>query len=240
MKHCPICNSVFSTFLPLPLNYYQIFNQVGSNFALDNFETLNCAQYSCPHCGASDRERLLALYMLGMNLLTPATRVLEIAPSPTMINFFARSGVNYRSADLYSPLAQDKVDITDMYQYADGSFDLVLCSHVLEHVPDDTRAMRELARVLSDNGTLLTLVPLPLGLEKTDEDPAVTDITERWQRFGQDDHIRMYAKQDFVARLETSGLSTSQVGIEEFGAEHFTSAGISPSSVLYACKPRRA
>jgi len=239
MKHCPICNTSFSNFLPLPVNYYQIFNQVGCDYALDSFETLNCAQYSCPTCAASDRERLIALYLLGMNLLTPGTRVLEIAPSPALINFFARHPVNYRSGDLCSPLAQDKIDITDMHQYADGAFDLVLCSHVLEHVPDDAKAMRELARILSANGTLLVLVPLPLGLEQTDEDPGVTDTVERWRRFGQDDHIRMYARDDFVARLERSGLSTSQLGIEDFGYAIFHSAGIAPTSVLYACKPRR-
>ena len=240
MKYCPICNSTFSNFLPLPVNYYQNFNQVGCAYSLDRFETLNCAQYSCPHCGASDRERLIVLYLLGINLLTPGTRVLEIAPSQALMGFFAKAGIIYRSGDLSSPLAQDKVDITDMHQYPAASFDVILCSHVLEHVPDDGLAMRELRRVLADNGTLLVLVPLPLELAQTDEDPQVSDTNERWKRFGQDDHIRMYAKNDFVARLEQNGLTTMQLGINEFGEEHFRNAGISPTSVLYTCQPRLA
>lgn len=238
MKHCTLCNNTFGNFLPLSVNYYHLLNQVAAPYSLDSYETLNCAQYSCPVCGASDRERLIALYLLGMNLLTPTTRVLEIAPSQAFINFFARSGVVYRSADLSSPLAMDQADITEMHAYADGAFDLVLCSHVLEHVPDDGKAMRELARILAPGGTLLVLVPLPLDLETTDEDPALTDINERWRRFGQDDHIRMYARDDFVARLERNGLATVRLDVEDFGAEHFHRAGIGMTAALYACKRR--
>lgn len=236
MKHCPICNGVFGNFLPLPTNYYQLFNQVGCPYSLDSFETLNCAQYSCPCCGASDRERLIALYLQGEKLLTAGTKVLEIAPSTALINFFAQTPVTYRSADLSSPLAQDKVDITDMHQYPDGAFDLILCSHVLEHVPDDGRAIRELRRVLTSAGRLLLLVPLPVGLTHSDEDPTVTDPAQRWKRFGQDDHIRMYAKNDFLARLANNGLTTTEIGIEALGEASFRSAGLAPSSILYVCQ----
>jgi SAM-dependent methyltransferase len=132
-----------------------------------------------------------------------------------------------------STLADDKVDITDMNCYPSGSFDLIVCSHVLEHVPDDAKAIRELNRVLAPNGSAILMVPILLGLQQTDEDPSVTDVNERWRRFGQDDHVRMYARNDFLQRLQAGGFEVESLDAAKFGCEIFQQCGITEQRVLY-------
>jgi SAM-dependent methyltransferase len=105
------------------------------------------------------------------------------------------------TADLYAP-ADLRLDISDM-DLPDGSFDLILCSHVLEHVPDDRAAMSELRRVLADGGLALLLVPYRADLP-TYEDPSIRSPLDRMQAFGQQDHVRIYGT-DLVDRLRAAG-----------------------------------
>jgi SAM-dependent methyltransferase len=236
MKVCPVCSNEFPNFLPLPSNFFEIFHRLRVPYSLDQFETLNLGQYTCPVCQASDRDRLYALFLRAYTQQRPgqALRLLDIAPSPSLSRFLkGLPGVQYRSADLMSPLADDKVDITDMNCYASGSFDLIVCSHVLEHVPDDAKAIGELNRVLAPGGAAILMVPILLGLQQTDEDPGVTDVNERWRRFGQDDHVRMYARSDFLQRLQTGGFQVENFDAAKFGRELFQQCGITEQSVLY-------
>src|SRR6185295_14010846 len=92
--------------------------------------------------------------------------------------------IAYRSADLARRDVDDRgIDLTDMKAYADSSVDVFLCSHVLEHIPQDRRAMRELARILKPGGFGIVLVPLVVGVEDTLEDPAIDTIEERWKHY---------------------------------------------------------
>ena len=135
--------------------------------------------------------------------------------------------------DLLMKEVDDNFDITDMNGYTDGQFDFFICSHVLEHIPDDRKALQELFRVLKPSGTGIAMVPINLGIERTLEDPSITDIAGRWKYFGQDDHVRMYAKKEFISRLESAGFKTTLLDVDYFGAEAFKKAGIYPSTVLY-------
>ncbi|HEX7816657.1 methyltransferase domain-containing protein [Dyella sp.] len=236
MKFCPICSHSFPNFLPLPASYFQMFNQLNVPYSLDEFETLNVGQYTCPNCQASDRDRLYALFLKAyvQQRAGQELRFLDIAPAPRLSQFLkSLPGVRYRSADLMSPLADDKVDITNMDGYADSSFDFIVCSHVLEHVPDDAAAIRELRRVLAPNGAAILMVPILLSLKETDEDPSVTDVNERWRRFGQDDHIRMYERSDFLQRLHAGGFQVKSLDVNVFGRDIFQRCGITEQSVLY-------
>lgn len=112
-------------------------------------------------------------------------------------------------ADRYRHVDNMKsADLTNL-PFDSDVFDIVVCSHVLEHVPDDMAAMREIHRVLRPAGEALLLVPLALDGNGTDEDPTVVQASERERRFGQWDHVRLYGKEDFVARCERAGFAVT-------------------------------
>lgn len=236
MRTCPVCSNRFPNFYPLARHYLEVAHRLNVSYSADDFETINVAQYSCPECAASDRDRLYALYAMH-RLQRPENqvlRILDIAPAP-VLSAFLRSLPNarYRSADLFSPLADDVVDIMDMHIYPDESFDFIVCSHVLEHVRDDAPAIAELYRVLAKGGSAILMVPILLTATETDEDPDEQSEDERWARFGQDDHVRMYAKHDFIARLKRGGFQVSSLDTQAFGDGVFKQHGITEQSVLY-------
>jgi hypothetical protein len=158
----------------------------------------------CPRCGSFGRHRLLAL-LLGdpaRGWLAPGARVLHFAPERALEPALRRIGhVAYLTADLYAP-ADLQLDITTM-QLPDASFDILVCSHILEHVPDDRTAMREMLRVLRPGGLAIVLVPLD-GHGTTREDAAVRSPLARHLAFGKHDHVRRYGR-DVVQRLEDAG-----------------------------------
>lgn len=236
MRCCPVCTKEFPNFLPLPADYLQLQHRLAVPYSLEDFETLNVGQYSCPHCDASDRDRLYALFVRDHLARRPGEllRVLDIAPGKALSRWLrALPDVDYRSADLDPELADEQVDVTDMACYEDASFDLIVCSHVLEHVPQDGRAMRELYRVLAPGGHAILMVPIMTTATTTDEDPSETRSEVRWRRFGQGDHVRMYAKHDWLARLRHAGWDVSEWDASRFGAAVFRRHGITERSVLY-------
>jgi ubiquinone/menaquinone biosynthesis C-methylase UbiE len=89
-------------------------------------------------------------------------------------------------------------------QYPDNSFDAIYCSHVLEHIPDDRAAMRELFRVLKPGGWAILQVPLDSTRETTYEDPSITSFEARERAYWQADHVRLYGR-DYTAKLESTG-----------------------------------
>jgi SAM-dependent methyltransferase len=133
-----------------------------------------------------------------------------VAPEPGLADLWAnRPGLDYLAADLdqrrYRHLSRFQACDLQAMPFADGTFDWVICNHVLEHIPDDRRAMREIRRVLKPGGTALLQVPIAMKRNVTDEDPAITDADERIRRFGQADHVRMYGL-DYYVRLAEAGL----------------------------------
>lgn len=166
---------------------------------------------TCPRCGSLERHRFLSL-LLGA--LAPELRdldtVVEIAPSPQSTILLDRLGARRRvSFDAgHDARAVDALASLTSLPLRDGSVDLLVCYHVLEHVPDDCAAMREIARVLSPRGIALLEVPIKVGVV-TEEDPTATP-EERARRFGQLDHVRWYGD-DFDARLSAAGLGSVRV-----------------------------
>jgi O-antigen biosynthesis protein len=241
---CPVCGVALAAFKPGAASYERMVREHGYIYPLSAIETFNVAAYACPSCDASDRERLYALYLDRVFAARdPARcyRMLEFAPSFGLSRKLKRLWfVDYRSADLYRNNVDDRVDITDMRAYADASFDVVLCSHVLEHVPDDRRAMRELHRILRSDGFAIVMVPLVHGVEETNEDTAIDTPALRWKYFGSDDHVRQYGQRDFADRLAVAGFDVERLGIDFFGAEAFRHAGIAVDSVLYVVRKRAA
>lgn len=132
-------------------------------------------------------------------------KLLQIAPNgpERLLAQFIQTvkSIDYLSGDLSNPLAMVNMDITDIH-YPDNSFDVILCSHVLEHVPEDRKAMAELFRVLTPGGW--AILQVPITAEQTFEDASVIDPLERDRLFGQFDHVRRYGR-DFRDRLESAG-----------------------------------
>lgn len=164
----------------------------------------------CPYCSSTDRERLLLLYLQHKTeLLKPtqdtAVRLLHIAPEPRLQPIFSNQPhIDYLTADLLDPTVMVKMDITDI-QYEDETFDVVICNHVMEHIPDDLKAMREIHRVLKQDGWAILQTPLSANLEETYEDESITTAEGRLQAFGQEDHVRIYAAHDYPQRLTHAG-----------------------------------
>lgn len=234
-KFCPVCNNSVSGFLPLPDYYRQQTELYGYKY-FGMGETINISQYSCPVCGASDRERLCALWMRsasGKSLIKSGFRMLHFAPEKALSEFVKSNlTVEYRSCDLSGVAVDDQIDMVDM-AYQDSSFDFFICSHVLEHVSDDRTALRELYRVTSPDALGILLAPIMPFFTETIEENVELPSEERWRLFGQGDHRRLYAKHDFVDRIQSAGFFVQQLDISFFGKELFDACGISETSTLY-------
>jgi SAM-dependent methyltransferase len=165
----------------------------------------------CPGTLSLERHRLLWLYLqFKTTFLTDTLKVLHIAPEQVFYKKFKSfTNWDYTTTDLYSPLADIKADICAL-PFEDETFDLILCNHVLEHIPDDHKAMSELYRVLKKGGTLIAQVPLEEGRLKSFEDDSITDKKKRTEIFGQYDHVRLYGM-DYYQRLESIGFQTEAV-----------------------------
>jgi ubiquinone/menaquinone biosynthesis C-methylase UbiE len=142
--------------------------------------------------------------------------------------------LDYTTADLDSPLADIKLDVQDM-KIADNSFDVVFCNHVLEHVPDDLKAMREIYRVLKPGGMAIMQVPMNPDLKETFEDPSITDPKERHRLFGQYDHVRMYGA-DYHDRLKAAGFEVHVVDYSKrLSREEFEKYALPLREKLHVC-----
>jgi SAM-dependent methyltransferase len=231
---CTVCNSTGVGMNPLPIYYFKELHKYQYIHNIFFTETINFEHYSCENCGAADRDRLYALYLKEFLKKNEIISILDIAPALSLSNFLkAFENVNYRSMDISMLGVDDHLDITNMYKYNDNQFDYYLCSHVLEHIPDDLKAMQELYRILKPGGKGITMVPINLELKETMEDPTKTSIGDRWKYFGQDDHVRQYAKTDFINRLKSVGFKVELFDITYFGEETFKKNAIYPTSVLY-------
>jgi predicted SAM-dependent methyltransferase len=235
---CPVCGKKVKAFEPLPGYYKENLTQYGSLLgSLDEWETINEKNYSCPNCSSSDRDRLYARYFTQkLARLKPGMifDLLDVAPTRSLKPFLLKyTQLRYRSADLNRKGVDDVIDITDMHVYEDNRFDIFICSHVLEHVADDRKAISELFRVLKPGGWGILMVPIYLKGIEIDEDPSITDVGERWRRFGQHDHVRVYSKAGFINRVREAGFKIQQYGKEYFGRQVLDKYGITDQSVLY-------
>ena len=158
-----------------------------------------------------ERHRLLWLYLKNeTNFFTAALKILHFAPEQAFYNRFRRlKNLDYTTTDLNSPLADVKADICDL-PFEDASFDVIFCNHVLEHIPDDTKAMQEMYRVLRPDGWGIFQIPQDLKRATTFEDNSITDRKERAKIFGQYDHVRIYGR-DYFEKLRNIGFIVEEV-----------------------------
>jgi SAM-dependent methyltransferase len=158
-----------------------------------------------------ERHRLLWLFLKGeTKLFTNNLKVLHIAPEQAFYKLFKKlKNLNYITADLYSPIADVKADICSL-PFEDNNFDIILCNHVLEHIPNDKKAMQELFRVLKPGGWGVFQIPQDIKRENTFEDNSITDPKERAKIFGQYDHVRVYGL-DYFEKLRAIGFKVEEI-----------------------------
>ena len=216
-RKCPICGNTASSFL--------------------DFGIVTRSDAMCPFCRALERHRLFWLYIKRKTSFqnNPPTKALHVAPEAILEKKLRPLiGDGYFTADLFRPDVDLKMDITNI-QFPENSFDFIYCSHVLEHVPDDRKAMREFKRVLSSNGMAILLVPITA--EKTFEDPSVEEPKDRLRLFGQEDHVRRYGP-DYICRLKEEGFTVEIVRREDFlSQDEIVRMGITEAAgEIYICK----
>jgi SAM-dependent methyltransferase len=195
VHYCPICESHLSEFVILHRDYH----------------------LWCPVCRSLQRHRLVWLLLQQRILADGAIEghMLHIAPETALSHKFeAMDNLVYITSDLGENRVSTQFDICAI-PMPDDTFDFLMCSHVLEHVSDDRRAMSEFRRVLTDNGSGVILVPI--FAETSFDDPSITDPIERERVFGQLDHVRVYGL-DFGDRLRAAGFDVNEVTTTELAS----------------------
>ena len=158
----------------------------------------------CPGTFSLERHRLLWLYLKKeTDFFNSNNKILHFAPEQCFHKFFKSYFKNYTSTDLNSPIVDIKADICNL-PFNDNSFDYILCNHVLEHIYDDEKAMKEIYRVLNKNGIAILQVPIDINNNYTHEGRDIDNKQDRNKLFGQYDHLRMYGL-DYFKKLKNIG-----------------------------------
>ncbi|SFE66861.1 Methyltransferase domain-containing protein [Chitinophaga sp. CF118] len=210
---CPCCKRSFSRFLPLGVD-----RRPGQ----------------CPRCRSNERDRALWLYMEKYpDFINAGKKLLHIGPESIFYRYFKKmKGLHYTPADKFAltfestyPSETIYLDIVHMPEIPDNMYDVILCSHVLEYIKEDDKAISELFRVLRPGGIALLQVPIKPGLEITYEDDSITSPEQRALIFGDPGHIRFYGE-DYADKLTAQGFETdfipfislfTQEEIEKYG-----------------------
>jgi SAM-dependent methyltransferase len=183
-RTCPICG------------YHGVFISVGHPPRWDA---------RCLNCGSRERHRLTHLWVTeGGGDRLAGKRILHFAPEKVVIRQM-RGNPLYETADLRQPGVTHTVDITGV-ALPDASYDVVMAHHVLEHIQDDRKAMREIFRLLTPGGVALLSAPINATRQQTYENPSVTTPEARHAHFSQSDHVRYYGL-DFADRLAEAGFA---------------------------------
>jgi SAM-dependent methyltransferase len=184
-----------------------------------------------------ERHRLIWLYLHNRtNLFSDQLKLLHVAPEPVLQQYLqSQSNLDYVGTDIESPLANIKMDLTSI-PHQDGSFDAIICSHVLEHIQDDRAAMRELVRILTPGGWAILQVPIEPERATTFEDASITSPEERFRLFKQHDHVRIYGR-DYKDRLEQAGFEVHVDGyVREMGQRRIRRYALNVDEDIYFCR----
>lgn len=219
--YCPVCRRGSIAFLP--------------------YGETKRAHARCPNCHSLERQRLLWLFLERRALLGKPFSLLHVSPEKVLFKKFQQNTfIDYHPVDKFDPgYAYPKgtrnVDICEA-PYESNYFDAIICIHVLEHIPDDAKAIRELYRILKPGGWAVILVPIDKNRATTFEDWSITSPAERKKHFGQPDHVRQYGM-DYRNRLEAGGFTVEIDSFaSEFPPEECFRLGIDREEDIYFCR----
>ncbi|MBR3307237.1 MAG: class I SAM-dependent methyltransferase [Lachnospiraceae bacterium] len=209
---CFVCEREFYSYYPLELSYIAL----RSMYTKEKIQLSEEAkQYSCPYCGALNRVRMMFMY-LERSRFAGIKHVLYMSATHAGLEYFRKNhpDIEVITNDLYVDEYDYHYDIENMYGFVDGQFDLIICSHILEHVNNDIRALEEMYRVTKRGGKIIIIVPLQLR-EGFDEDTKLSE-EDNWKRFGDGTHVRAYSKTAMKERIESLGYSVELIEKESF------------------------
>jgi SAM-dependent methyltransferase len=190
----------------------------------------------CPGSLTLERHRLMWLYLQQKtDFFNKPQKVLHVAPEICFIPLFEKmENLDYITADLDSPWAQIKMDLHHI-PFAENSFDVVFCNHVMEHVDDDIQCMREIYRVLRPGGWAIIQSPV-YEMPETYENPLLKHPLEREIAFGQRDHVRKYG-QDYGERLRKAGFTVTEDDfVKQFSPEQIRWYALMNNEIIYFCQ----
>lgn len=219
---CPCCNKQFAQMLDAG-------NPVRNNVR-------------CPFCRSLERQRFIWLYLQReTDLFKEDHRLLHIAPERCFYRSFAKSTLlDYTAADKFTkgnkyPRKTVNFDLTEA-RFSDEYFDVFICCHVLEHIPDDYKAISELYRMTRRNGWGILQVPIRRDMPSTFEDPSIVTEAEREAAYGQFDHVRQYGL-DFIDRVTAAGFDVTRISCEDFSSpQEMQRYRIIDSDDIYVCR----
>ena len=192
----------------------------------------------CYKCNSRDRERLLYAFLIEELKLGDSKnlKILHIAPEPKLSKILQKQNFKeYVCGDLFTEGYVYANNVQNMnvlnLPFQNDHFDYVICNHVLEHIEEDGKAMKELCRVLKPGGKAVLQVPISSNSAKTHEDFTIVEAEKREELFGQFDHVRIYG-QDYVQRLESNGFSVNKINI----SEKYKKFGLNPEEDLFFCE----
>ena len=183
-----------------------------------------------------ERHRLLWLYLIQKtDFFSAKSKVLHFAPEQAFYKRFRNmENLDYTTTDLNSPLADVKADICDL-PFDDNTYDIIFCNHVLEHIPNDKKAMLELYRVLKPGGMAILQIPQDLSRATTFEDNSITDPKKRAEIFGQYDHVRVYGR-DYFDKLRSIGFKVEEVDYtKQLTPQKTDRYRLAPGEILPVC-----
>jgi SAM-dependent methyltransferase len=190
----------------------------------------------CPGCGSLARHRTMWLLLRDrLKIETSVRRVLHFAPEPGVAARIRATGVEFVTGDIDAALADERIDITEI-PFPEASFDLVICSHVLEHVPNDRAAISEMRRVLRPGGLALIIVPVKIDRTKEFLDPSPKPrYADGYLRLGSHAHVREIGL-DYPDRLRDGGLDVEIIDYaEELSEPERDRYAIEPGEIFYLC-----
>jgi SAM-dependent methyltransferase len=200
---CNFCGARYNKFVP-EYPAPDIATAINKNSVIAGFGE----NVYCPNCGSKNRERLIKAILQTYTTIE-GKKILHFSPEKHLYNFIKRSAP-VTTADITPSFYRNidknilQADATNL-PFGDGAFDLLIANHILEHIPEDQAAMKEMYRVLNDKGLAILQVPYSETLDTTLEEPDIKDPIRQAAQYGQKDHVRIYAKNDYIQRLRKAG-----------------------------------
>lgn len=239
-RKCYICKKNFFCYLPVYGDHWYLrqLNEYGPNYNFRDM-TYNRKEYRCPYCNSIDRTRFIMMYVHKNFRSKTGMNILYFAPTSSGIYFLKNKMQDFHidTDDLYDKTTDYHYDIQNMEKVEDSTYDLIICSHVLEHVADDRLALKELYRITKKNGQVLILVPLDLKKVWFDEENGLSEF-ENWKRFGQTDHVRRYTHDELIKRITEAGFQCRVYTNAEVGKKAVVQNAFNKNIRIYVAEKR--